>query len=368
MARSGRGKKKGASITYQIDKILNQKFKEGVGKSRHKVKAENGGKSPYIHSYSTLKSYHEKAQDFGAWCRVKYSSTDLFGNCKKLIPQYFDYLLKEKKYSLYSFKLVVSALAKLYDIEGPELMNRYWQKYYSKMSRDKFYEAFRRERKKIKRTRNAPSRSMDKYSDIILFCEATGLRRTELENLICSRVVQTDSGVEIHLPSLHDSRAKNEPDAHTKGGLGRTIHVIPGLQNEVLRIARDAEAKRGPLGKVFENVDSHIPVHFYRARFAESVYKRYARKDISEFKHERLIVEKGTNRILMVYDDWVGRPRTIDKKRERDVPSMYITRGLEDDDGESKVFDRLALYKTSMELGHRREFVAPGHYLYGLKK
>ena len=70
MTLRSRGIKRRSGLTYAL-KYAAEVLKQGIGMSKRDVYRELGGRSPYIHSYSTFNRYMGIAKDFVRWAKER---------------------------------------------------------------------------------------------------------------------------------------------------------------------------------------------------------------------------------------------------------------------------------------------------------
>ena len=277
-------------LRKQLHDSLREKYAQGYGKPKHGLKDEHNS-TPAIHSTNTYKTYNRAVNAFADWCKgmdIKDMPT-----AQKRIPEYMDKLNAEGK-SAFTQSTIMSGLAKAFGIHTTDIN----------------YKLPQRKRSDIVRSRDIAARdrhfSPEKNQELIRFCEATGLRRRELEALRGSQMTFKGDKVFIHV--------KNG-----KGGKERLVEVV---KDE--RLVKDMCERAGE-GKVFPRVHGSADIHFYRGNYAKAIYRKYAR-DINKLeKHEK-----------------------------------YYCRG----DMKGQVYDRRAMQIASENLGHNRIDVIASNYLY----
>lgn len=306
-------------MSHKSKKTLRQQAKErmdaifAAGKSKHDVKSAARDeydalvslgtdmtmtKKAYvdeairykIFSYKTYEAYKKHQNYFLDFCREKYQAKTL-SDCR----EHADEWLKEREaqgLSAYTLKLEAAALAKLY---GEPTTN--------------FQQTKVRKRSEIKRSRGRAARdygfSLTKNKEIIDFERATGLRRSELENLRGNQLVFEDGQAYLYIKG--------------KGGRTRLSPIIGEHTQGVIDRCLAAGDE-----KVWQRVPSHMDVHSYRAEYATAIY-RATERDLNELP----LTEK------------------------------YFCRN----DMKGKVFDREALKAASEALGHSRINVVAEHYV-----
>ncbi len=337
------------SLIQQVKETLDSKL--SIGESKYLAKL-NGTYTNYIFSWETYRSYLKHSCYFIRW--VKEQPIDpVLGHkprtleeCRKagFVEKWIQYNI-DRGLSNYTVKLELASLSKLYGCK----------------STDFNIKTHPRKRASIKRSRRNDV-AMDKHfsitknKDLITFCRCTGLRRSELEQIRGTDLIE------------HEGKLFLDVHKGTKGGRLR-ISEICGSEEELETVKRlCAEAGSN---KIFPNPHTNADIHSYRADYAKRIYNKYKR-EYSEFKHERLIVYK--NKIIASYTTKNGR-RDVNKFPElyktegnrkrmlpgyRDVSSVYYCRV----DRKGECFDRKALFAASSSLGHSRECLVAEHYLY----
>lgn len=241
------------SIAHQIKKGYSSKF--AFGESKHQAK-EDKTSSGKIFSYKTAKTYIEQMNRFANYCKDTYGEKNV-NNMRSYCDSYIQKLKDENK-SPYTQKLVVSSFTKFYGDKSTD-----------------YLATDRRERQNITRSRNEAVR--DKYfnetknNSLVQFCQSTGLRRRELENLKGSDLRQTSQGT-YYL----DIRGET-----TKGGRPREVRIIGDVENVVNKCNQAGN------GLVWGKVHSGADIHSYRHDYAYSVYMAYAR-DVDSLPKEEV--------------------------------------------------------------------------------
>jgi len=115
-----------------LDVALNfasRKLRNGIGKSKREVYKQNGGYSPYIHSWSTFNRYMGIAKDFVKKC-FEHNIKRLHEIDKEFVR---DYILEKTSYcSQKTIKINMSALEKFFDaLNRPDLANYLRENYQS---------------------------------------------------------------------------------------------------------------------------------------------------------------------------------------------------------------------------------------------
>lgn len=127
------GIRRNSGLTYAL-KYASFVLRKGIGISKREVYKQNGGVSPYIHSWSTFKRYMGIAKDFVKWAKdrgINRLDKVEYGHVK-------EYLLEkaEKGCSKKTLKLNMSALEKFFEAVGrkdiSESLRRDYTEIYSK--------------------------------------------------------------------------------------------------------------------------------------------------------------------------------------------------------------------------------------------
>lgn len=284
------GKRK-SLVRQGVEKLLSM---AAYGHSKHDDKRKNHGKPARekIYSSCTMDNYLDVATRFLKWVQRAHGCRDL-DETQQYVPDYLTIRIVSK--SPWTVRMEAAALAKLFQCSttglGVELPKRH--------------------RKSIKQHREnkwVGHFNPDHYPHLVAFSKASGLRRHELEMVSPMDVYRDDNGRVF---------------VFVRSGKGGKSRHAPCLNDEPLRIAQQAVAEGREL--VFEHIPKYMPVHEYRARYAQEIYRRNVR-------------------------DLANLPRN----------ERYICRG----DMAGKVFDKKAMSMASQALGHSRLSVIADHYLY----
>ena len=243
-----------------------------------------------IYSHGTYGDYVKHINYFLNWCEDTYHCKTL-KQCRDHVDEWLT-LRIEQGLSAYTLKLEAAALGKLYQ-----------------ESTENFVHTPERKRENITRSRGYARRdygfSLEKNKEIIDFCRATGLRRSELTALTGDQLILRDGDAYIGVKG--------------KGGRYREAPVIGPHRDAVIARMQNA----GP-NKVWKSVPGHMDVHNYRAEYATAIYEAFA------------------------------RPREEIPKEDR-----YYCQS----DRKGTVLDKQAMAAASMALGHSRLNVVAGHYI-----
>ncbi len=271
------------------------KYEIGHGMSKHQIK-NNHNATPYIHSNKTYKTYLAQCNHFADWL-TKKGITDP-EKAWEMVPEYLKSLEDANK-SAWTISTAMNAIAKAWGVSTSEIA----------------YKAPERERASIKRSRYTVERdshfSVAANKELVAFCCATGLRRSELESLHGTDMMYGDNNRILLCVT-------------GKGGKTRTVDVIGspcevGIVEKAMLRARD--------GLVFEHIHSALDVHYYRSLYACRAYKSKARDIDTLVTSEKYVCRK---------------------------------------DKAGTVYDRKAMEYASKQLGHNRIDVIAYSYLHNL--
>ena len=346
-------RQKKLNLHEQINENLRSKL--AIGQSKHEDKKKNAT-SEKIYSWSTYHSYKKHSFEFVTWARNNEKITQQLGHkartLEELRPFVKEWLEGEisRDMSASTVHLKASAMAKLYACSTPDFG----------------VELPERKRSDIKRSRGEAKRdahfSEKKNADLVMFCKCCGLRRSELVQIRGEDIRIDENGAYLHITR------------GTKGGRPRDSRIY-GTPEEIEKI-KEMCIKAGSK-KMFPSVSEAADIHSYRSVYACKVYKT-AERNFDEYKNERMIIYK--NRIVEIY---TAKDRSPDRSKKeyynaaglkdrhgniamlpgyKDVSSVYVCRL----DQKSVYYDRQAMFEASRELGHNRESVIAGHYLYNL--
>lgn len=299
MSRSKKRKDVSRDIFYR----LRRAYENGLGRSRHEDKSR-GEDVKFIYSTRTYETYRQQGKAFASFAKARGCKT--LGEAKEVVGEYLQALIDDGK-SSYSVRTAASAIGKIYGTD---------------------YGSFgvtmpERKRSEIKNNRgdsrmiasgHISAETAEKYGSIL---RCIGLRRSEALLARGNDLIEKDGKCYIRVP-------------RGKGGRSREA-VIEGTPEEIKEVvALFEEAKeRGTHGgdpHVWPSgIPKNIPVHRYRAEYAEKVYKACARP-IEGLKREE----------------------------------KYFCRG----DLKGIVYDRQALAYASAQLGHTRISVVAVNYLH----
>ena len=243
------------SIVREVIERLDTKM--AIGQSRRDAKTDlreaNGRawsvSTGKIHSYKTRGTYQEQTIRFVRWVRDTYHICNLAQLDTRADELATTYLLKQltEHKSPDTLQVERAALRLFFD-------NR---------TLAAAVPIPRRERTKITRSRGPKPHDRHfqpiNWSKLVRFLQATGLRRHEVRALRSRDIFWQDDKLVVQVVS-------------GKGGLARQVPVLPGREEDLLRVI----AERNPETLVFERIPKHMDVHSYRREYAQALYLQYA--------------------------------------------------------------------------------------------
>lgn len=296
--------------------------------------------SEKIYSFSTYQTYWKHTKYFVQYVRKNHPECSQLDKAKKYVSEWLQTRV-DAKLSAWTVQTEAAALNKLFRIR--------------KDDPQRFQPPLRR-KEDIIRSRGTKSRdrhfSEAKNEELVNFCKGCGFRRNILEKLKGSDLYSREK-IEA---TLKEARIKGDyamkkactdalrtfPDKdyfilhrNDKGGKTRISPIVGPDKEKIIERMKNT----GPDEKVWQYVSSACDVHGYRADYATTLYKEYARP-IDQLNY--------TNKI-----------RCADGKYRSEI---YICRG----DEAGKRLDREAIGVISIALGHNREDTAITNYIRNL--
>jgi integrase len=317
---------------------------QAFGESK-KVAIQNGTAKDKIFSFNTYRTYWNHTKYFIKYIQEKHPECTTLKSAKKFVNEWLQ-LRVDQGLSAWTVQTEAKALGKLYGIM-PEDNN--------------YFKPPERNRKDIKRSRGDRVRdthfSVTNNDELIKFCKGTGLRRSELsalkgKDLVIRRQIEEKiAQIEVknekerthheikQMTMLKDTKMfEGEYFTYVRKGKGGRERVSPIVGRNAEQIVERIKLTSKE-DKVWQYVNSNADIHGYRAEYATTIYKTYARK-IEDIPYDK--VNKGTG-----------------KKFQSNV---YTCRK----DEAGKKLDKQAMIKCSKALGHNRLSIVADNYLRGL--
>mgnify|MGYP000970289089 CR=1 FL=1 len=257
-----------ASLKFQILKRIDSLKRFGQSKKKAKKRQKimdeivgqqtNSLRAPGIYSKSTCDNYKKWCLKFAEWEREKYPQKE-YKNLDNIPKEHVGKWIKEsidKGESGYTTRLKAAAIAKIFKCHTYDFNIKLPSK--------------RNDRSTIKRSRNAvdyDSHFSEKNNkDSLDFCDATGLRRSEVAQIKPEQIKKNIKGNVIL-----DFKTKKEYRVMTKGGRGRIVHPLYNTYNIILK-AKNLAEKTGQ-ATVFKKIHHAMDVHSCRRYYAQHKYK-----------------------------------------------------------------------------------------------
>lgn len=331
-------------------KTLHQQFHEKLvslqafGESRAEDK-KSGADRNKIYSFATYQTYRRAVMRFVKYVTKEHPECTTMKKAKRYVNEWLQTRV-DAGLSAWTISMETSAISKIYGILPDD---------------PKRFHAPSRRREDIKRSRGEAKRdkhfSMKNNNELIKFAIGTGARRNILEKLrgddlwskerAVSRIAELEN--KEALSNEEERQLKNLKEAleafpefsfylahnQDKGGRYRVAPILPEYQDLIVSRMKSV----APDELVFRHIHSAADIHSYRGEYARRIYRRYER-DLRTLPYNKY--NRGTKK-------WY----------QGDV---YICRS----DEKGRRLDRMALYKTSLSLGHSRVDIVARNYLYGL--
>lgn len=322
----------------------------GVGTSK-KQAIEDGSFREKIFSYNTYHSYWKHCKYFASYVKEHHPDCTTLSSAKRYVNEWLRYRVNHggingQPLSAWTITLEREALCKLFGIT-PDDPN--------------YFIAPKRRREDIKRSRVDVGR--DKHFseannwEFVQFCKGTGCRRNVIEKLE-GRDLVSRSDIIQKITTIEDKDSLTPEDKKELTILRDAITYFPdqeyfihhrkdknGRDRYSAIIGKNVDAivermqSTAPNEKVWQHVPKNADIHGYRADYATSMYKLYARP-IEDIPYDRINGGSG-------------------KRFQGDV---YFCRK----DEAGKKLDKRAMKKVSKALGHNRLEVVANNYIRGL--
>ena len=317
---------------------------QAFGESKREA-AANGTEKDKIFSFNTYKSYWKHTKYFIKYIKANHPECSTLKSARKYVNEWLQ-LRVDQGLSAWTVQLEAKAMGKLYQIDPDD---------------EHYFKPPKRNREDIKRSRG--DRVRDKHfsktnnDELIKFCQGTGLRRKELQELRGKDMISKEQieaeisrleGIpeEQRLPmavqrleTLYDARMFDDRwYIHVRNGKGGRERISPIIGKDAKQII-ERIAGTPAEEKVWQHIHNSADIHGYRSDYAMAIYKAYAR-EIQDIPYDR--INRGTG-------NWY----------QSDV---YVCRK----DEAGKKLDKAAMLVCSKALGHNRISVVADNYIRGL--
>lgn len=328
-----RGKrKKGIEPREQIMHQLNQLFVPGTKKS--------DADRYQIRSYKSLENYKAIANRF-----IDHCERNGIFSVQAMTNSISEYLLEKKAAgcSNATIKTYRTGLCRAFRVKHEDI-----QQEMDILSKGKLDFTLRREDLKRSRDFYAPNRVKDNEKgslayEIRIVCEATGLRRAELES-VCPQHFLYDEKEQKHKIFLTASKQARETTGFKrvdcKGGRDRILEIVddPEALAIINRWCKDKAPDQPILSD--KKISRSQDIHAYRATYANRIYTRYAKPVSKIDEHERIPAQRKS------------------KSSDGRVSPIIRLKG----DLYGIALDRTACRIVSQNLGHNREEIFQTSY------
>ena len=339
-------KKKGAAPALTLDQQafvkLNEMLKAGEGHSRHEDKLTGADKGR-IYSFKSFNTYRQSIGYFIDWLEVFHPEVETMKNARKYAGDWLESL--EGRYSADTLHTRKSAINKYYGISPTD------PDYYTPPVRHR--ESITRSRL---RTKTDAHFSEKNNALLISCCKCVGLRREGMEHMKPEDLFDTEMlKAERRRIEAIPEKDRTKKDAKLLECISK-IYVFEGIpEYYIFTKEKGGKYRLAPLIGPKEDIDAFVEkinstakghrvwgkitkncdVHSYRAEYAARVYRLYARP-IEEIPYDA--VNKGSGK--------------------RYQSEVYVCRG----DQAGKKFDKRAMLKCEIALGHETLHTFASHY------
>ena len=210
-----------------------------------------------IFSRSTCDTYKKHALNFATWERKTHPEKEykILSNIRtEHIKEWLEQGISEGE-SAYTTRLKAASLAKIFSCHTYDFGIKLPSK--------------KNDRSTIKRSRHNVAYdnhfSEKNNKDLVDFCKATGLRRSEVTQIKPEQITKDKKGNVIL-----DFKSKREFKVMAKGARGRHVHPLHNMVDVVLKAKRKAE-KLGQ-ATIFKKIHHAMDVHSYRRYYAQHKY------------------------------------------------------------------------------------------------
>lgn len=281
-------------------KLLNM-FENGNGRSRKQDKIIGKDKD-FIYSSRTYETYKANGKLFVDFVKKNHPEVLHLKECRAFANEWIQFQI-DAGYSAWTISTRKAAVSKLLKIPYTDLI----------ATPSRCRANIQRSRAVVERDRHISEEKEAYYAKIT---SATGLRRHELIKIRGTDLKTgiDEEGKEYYFLSVTKG---------TKGGRHREAVICGENMEETLDVVRIFQEKGNTL--VVPHLPSAFDNHFYRSRYAQRLYTKYARPIEDIPKEERYVMRK---------------------------------------DRAGEIFDRKAMYIVSKNLGHSRIDVIAQAYLY----
>lgn len=317
---------------------------QAFGESK-KDSIANGTEKNKIFSFNTYKSYWKHTKYFIKYIKENHPECSTLKSARKYVNEWLQSRV-DQGLSAWTVQLEAKAMGKLYQIDPDD---------------ENYFKPPKRNREDIKRSRG--DRVRDKHfsktnnDELIKFCQGTGLRRKELQELRGKDMVSKEQ-IEAEISKMESipeeqrlpmavKRLEMLCDARKfdngwyihvrngKGGRERLSPIIGKNAKQIIERIENTPAEE----KVWQHVHNSADIHSYRSDYATAIYKAYAR-DIQDIPYDK--INRGTG--------------------NRYQSDVYVCRK----DEAGKKLDKAAMLICSKALGHNRISVVADNYIRGL--
>lgn len=280
-----------AGLTYAI-KYAAYVFKQGIGVSKREVYAELGGRTPYVHSYSTFNRYMGIVKEFVNWAKARdINRVDKlqYDHVRAFIEWKAERGLSEK-----TLKLNMSALEKFADVVGrkdiAEQLRRDYTELYTKGRSAGRALPFTDPKAVIEKLKGDANRIVAELQYL------TGARVGDVKKIRVEGnkvIIEGSKGGRSRVLDFSDRAEKLQRIAELTRELDRCIKET-GWKN--IRVSYYVDLKQA----VQKSGEVYTGAHAFRVNYAAGRFQELIEKGYSEQEADRLLTrELGHNRVSM---------------------------------------------------------------------
>lgn len=250
------------SFLEQMKRNLNKKA--CFGQSKYNAKQEsyligNGGKVDGIYSIKTMETYKSAIKEFDNWQKGKgYRFKDISQISRSDLKDYLRERQDIQGCSAWTCSRDMAALNKCFNTNLTKLE----------------VGLKKRQTKDIINNRGLKNECRNstlykRNQDIIYFITATGVRRQSLTVITPNNFKRDENGL-IYAVNVRE-----------KGGKRRTCYVLSYYQKSITDFVNQKIADTGAYSHLWDKVNKNINTHWYRAEYAERLYKELEQSKLS---------------------------------------------------------------------------------------
>ena len=273
-------------------KVVSETFRQGIGMSKREVYQNNGGTSPYTHSYSTFNRYMGVIKEFANYVREEFGVNRIDKIKEEHMKSYIEHKIS-KGVREKTLKVNMSALEKYAKaIKRDDLYNhihKNYQDYYAKAKPSGRAEAFTNPEKVINSLRDPAHRAIAELQ------YRTGARLGDVKKIKVNEerkqvIIENSKGGRDRVLDYSDRPEKFEKIKEAKQELDK--HLESRSWKEI-RESYPGELKKSAI----INSEKYTGTHSFRVTYARERFKELTGMGYSESQADKIITQElGHNR------------------------------------------------------------------------